>query len=140
MRVSFMLDRQIDIQRAITSRNANTNEIERVWVNFSSIRASETDAKTGTEKETDNQIIASQRITFTIRWRPNVLKTDRVQYDGKIYDIEAISKIGRRKFLNLVCKERDSTLNDTNTELTTITDGSDDTITDGSGDKIFGFD
>ena len=108
MAVYMMLDKFISLQRAISTTNANTGQKVKAWTQVALIRASESTGTTSKEKETDNQIIASQKITFSIRWRADINSTDRIVYDNQIYDILNFHRIGRKAYINIVCIERDS--------------------------------
>lgn len=108
MRVVFMFDKRLMIQRFVSSKDANTGQKIGAWVTLSTIWGGLASNKGGSEKIVEGaQVVATQNAVFSIRWRSDIRKTDRIFYDGEVYDIEQIVKIGRRKYLNLVCKNRD---------------------------------
>jgi hypothetical protein len=65
-------------------------------------------------------VVASTTAVFNIRYRA-VTPKDRVVLDGKVYDIQSVNELGRKKELELIC---------TSTDLYTDTDprGGDDLI------------
>ena len=46
--------------------------------------------KSGSEGETSDQIIATRKVQFLIRWRNDINEQMRILYRGQIYEIESI--------------------------------------------------
>jgi SPP1 family predicted phage head-tail adaptor len=57
----------------------------------------------GGEALTADQNTATQRITFTIRYRPDVRPTWRLSYEGCLFQITDVAEIGRRRGTILTC-------------------------------------
>lgn len=53
------------------------------------------------------QQVATQTVTFTIRFLDGVTAKMRIQYDSELYDIEQIAELGRKMYLSITCKKRD---------------------------------
>lgn len=104
-KVSF--DKRIIIQRPAVVVSPDSGDETIVYNDLITVWAAEEDLLQGREKETEGQILATQKINFIIRWRLGMEKTDRIFYDNDSYDIELIQKIGRRKYLKLGCVIRE---------------------------------
>jgi SPP1 family predicted phage head-tail adaptor len=104
-KVSF--DKRIIIQRPAVVVSPDSGDETIVYNDLITVWAAEEDLLQGSEKETEGQILATQKINFIIRWRLGMDKTDRIFYDNDTYDIELIQKIGRRKYLKLGCVIRE---------------------------------
>jgi SPP1 family predicted phage head-tail adaptor len=104
-KVSF--DKRIIIQRPAVVVSPDSGDETIVYNDLITVWAAEEDLLQGSEKETEGQILATQKINFIIRWRLGMEKTDRIFYDNDTYDIELIQKIGRRKYLKLGCVIRE---------------------------------
>jgi SPP1 family predicted phage head-tail adaptor len=57
----------------------------------------------GGEALTADQNTATQRITFTIRYRADVRPTWRLAYQGRTFQITDVAEIGRRRGTILTC-------------------------------------
>jgi SPP1 family predicted phage head-tail adaptor len=104
-KVSF--DKRIIIQRPAVVVSPDSGDETIVYNDLITVWAAEEDLLQGSEKETEGQILATQKINFIIRWRLGMEKTDRISYDNDTYDIELIQKLGRRKYLKLGCVIRE---------------------------------
>jgi SPP1 family predicted phage head-tail adaptor len=104
-KVSF--DKRIIIQRPAVVVSPDSGDETIVYNDLITVWAAEEDLLQGSEKETEGQILATQKINFIIRWRLGMEKTDRIFYDNDTYDIELIQKLGRRKYLKLGCVIRE---------------------------------
>jgi SPP1 family predicted phage head-tail adaptor len=104
-KVSF--DKRIIIQRPAVVVSPDSGDETIVYNDLITVWAAEEDLLQGSEKETEGQILATQKINFIIRWRLGMDKTDRIFYDNDTYDIELIQKLGRRKYLKLGCVIRE---------------------------------
>lgn len=94
------LDRRIDLQhRALAvsdangQRKASFTTYDTVWAEKRDQRAREFFAAQGTNVE--------KATRFLIRWRSDVLQTDRIVFDGLSYDVVQISEIGRQRGLEI---------------------------------------
>ena len=57
----------------------------------------------GNEAVAADQNTATQRILFTIRYRPDVRPTWQLGYEGKVFQITDVAEIGRRRGTILTC-------------------------------------
>jgi len=99
------LDRRITIQRATLTVN-DYGERAETWTTLATVWA-EVNFRPGSGSETieSDQVFAVQRVRFVIRYSSTVsdLKpSDRVSYNGQLYQIEAVQEIGREEGLRLV--------------------------------------
>jgi SPP1 family predicted phage head-tail adaptor len=51
-----------------------------------------------------NQLTPVSQVTFRVRFRSDVVLTDRVVHDGVSYDIQHIAEVGRREGLDILVK------------------------------------
>lgn len=57
----------------------------------------------GNEAVAADQLTATQRITFTIRYRADVRPTWQLAYEGRTFQITDVGEIGRRRGTTLTC-------------------------------------
>ena len=104
------MDRRITIQsKNITFDTAGSevvtwSDVATVWCDVEDVASS-----AAGEKTEDKQLTASQKTTFTIRYRTDVTLVDQIIYESKTYDINGITELGRRDGLALDAKYRDNT-------------------------------
>jgi SPP1 family predicted phage head-tail adaptor len=98
------LDRRITLlsrgihKDALGSKTMIFTELGKFWakINFE---------KTGSEAGEDGKIMGTyQAVNFTVRYNTRIEAGDRVEYKGELYSIENILEIGRRSFIQLLCK------------------------------------
>jgi SPP1 family predicted phage head-tail adaptor len=99
------MDRRVTIQRATLATNEYGERAE-TWGTLATMWA-EISYKYGSGSESiqSDQILAKQPVSFVIRYSTTtsgILPSDRVSYDGKIYQIEAVQEIGRSEGLRIV--------------------------------------
>lgn len=101
------LDRRIVIERATVSHDQFNAPVE-VWGTLATVWASKTDVKDGERMRAD--AVSSEITTrFRIRYSTTVADVspkDRVQFDGRIYDIVAVKEIGRREGIEITASAR----------------------------------
>lgn len=94
------MDRIINIQRkTVTGTDPYGGEIV-TWGNLATVFA-EVRQQGGREFLAAQQMIASKRVVFYLRWIPGLTVIDRVEHDGVIHDIEEVREIGRRDGVEL---------------------------------------
>lgn len=59
------------------------------------------------ESEKAGQETVQQSVQFTIRKRSDVDETQRVYFNSRLYDIEAMSETADRQYITLTCKQYD---------------------------------
>jgi len=96
------LDRLLTVQRYVEGRNAY-NEIEKQWVPlYPDVPASKR-TQSGREALQAEQVVASSVTVFTIRYKA-ITAQDRILFEGRVYDIESLNEIGRRRGLEIITK------------------------------------
>lgn len=101
------LDRRISIERASTYQDETGQEVAR-WAPVATVWAS---WRRASARETLAAAEVSAEVTdvFEIRWSNLVAELDpkdRVIYDGRTYDIAAVTEIGRREGLRIAAAAR----------------------------------
>lgn len=100
------LDRRIVIETptaAVSDRGAPSDSfatLATVWAKYRPKYGREALVGGGAEISADADAV------FTIRWRSDVGVLERVQFDGRVWDILSAIEFGRQVGLELVCKAR----------------------------------
>jgi SPP1 family predicted phage head-tail adaptor len=95
------LDRTIEIQRLSRTVDDYGTETER-WAPVASVRAQL--VQSSTEEFMRSFGSSSEAATiFRIRYRGDLLTSDRVTYRGQAYDVKEIKELGRREGLDIRC-------------------------------------
>ena len=101
---------QLDRRIEFTRQDADVDIFGQDVGVFSSVfsRWAKVEEKSGTEGEEGNQIVATKRVDFFIRYDTQIKETFRIVYDSKTYTIEAIlSADARDSFMKIVAKLTD---------------------------------
>lgn len=104
------LDRRIIIKRAETSTDDFNTPVE-TFYEFSIVWANAKPISDG-ERAAAGQTIAAKSYRFTIRYSTTVSSIDpkdRIEFDGREYDIGGVKEIGRREFLEITATARAET-------------------------------
>ena len=99
-----LLDRRVTVQRRTLTRNEYGEQVE-TWTEYATVYASRNDflvASTGKESFSALQTSAQETTRFRMRYRSDLLTTDRLVSDGRTYDIKQISEMGRRDGLEII--------------------------------------
>jgi SPP1 family predicted phage head-tail adaptor len=97
------LDRRLTLQQsAEVPQNQFGEEAPAGFADVATVAAG-IEFKPGGEALQANQPTATQRVVFTIRYRPDVLPTWQLRYEGRIFQITDVAEIGRRRGLLLTC-------------------------------------
>jgi SPP1 family predicted phage head-tail adaptor len=88
------LDRRLTIQRATTTPNA-FNEPVASWTDVATVWAQPRPNR-GAERFAAQQIVGQGMMTFQIRYRTDVRVTDRILYQGRIWNVLDVREVGRR--------------------------------------------
>lgn len=96
----------ITIQEAESFENSNTGEIELTWSDYKITRA-KIKINTISEDEKSGAVRSIETVTFTTYYDSVVDNKMRVTYDSYNYDIIQVIPIGRRRFMDLICKKRE---------------------------------
>lgn len=96
----------VDLQR-----NSPTNvDHERLdnWSTYATTRAEKLEPK-GDEVQSALQTDAVYKVVFRLRYREDVKATDRLLFEGRVFDIRIVTNPdGRRRSLLLYCTEHNS--------------------------------
>lgn len=89
------LDRQVTIQRLTeTGRNAyNAPVLD--WADLATVFAQQRPNR-GAERFEAQQTAGAAVMTFHIRWFDGLRRTDRLVYDGRVWNITDVRELGRR--------------------------------------------
>lgn len=100
------MDRKISIERAEITRDAYNEGIE-TWEMLKENVWAAVRRQSGKEALQSDQVVASNVVVFTIHYM-ELYTTDRIHYEGKVYDIQSLNEIGRRKQLEIIAHGRDN--------------------------------
>lgn len=93
-------DRRADLQHQTAPRNSRGEAIP-TFTTYATVWARKEDIR-GREFFAAQQLNIESPTTFTIRFRADMLNTDRMIVDGVIYNIRNINEVPRRKWLNIL--------------------------------------
>ncbi|MDX6806432.1 phage head closure protein [Terrihabitans rhizophilus] len=93
------LDRQLTLQRSTTAPNEFGTPVE-TWSTVATLRAELVSGGTD-EAARAHGDSAETMLTFRTRYSPGVSVADRLTFEGRAYDIKALSEIGRRRELEI---------------------------------------
>ena len=89
------LDRRITIQSFSTTTD-DFGEVVKSFTTLAEVWA-KVEEKNGSEGEDGNQIVATKRVEFFIRYRSDINEEMRIQYNNETFKIEAILNADSRK-------------------------------------------
>jgi SPP1 family predicted phage head-tail adaptor len=95
------LDRRVRIEQRAVTRGADGSEViawsllAEVWAQVLPLRGQERYGAGAEQPERDARI--------RIRWISGISAGMRVQYEGRVWDIQAVLEIGRREGIDLLC-------------------------------------
>jgi SPP1 family predicted phage head-tail adaptor len=89
------LDRRITIQSFSTTTD-DFGEVVKSFTTLANVWA-KVEEKRGNEGEDGNQLVATKRVEFFIRYRSDINEEMRIQYNNETYKIEAILNADSRK-------------------------------------------
>jgi SPP1 family predicted phage head-tail adaptor len=93
------LDRLIELRhRRLVREEASGQEVEKWPSSYAKVWAEKNDTR-AREYFAANQITGEVTAAFKVRYRTDVVMTDRIVYSGLSYNIHSITEIGRREGL-----------------------------------------
>ena len=98
------LDRRITIQ-SLTQTQGKYGELLDTWSDFATVWANKNEDG-GREFAAARQVNAEISTQFQIRYLEGLSAKMRILCDGRYYDIDRISEVGRRERLNIFAKAR----------------------------------
>lgn len=96
-----LLDRRIELQHRTLTRDSHGQEVES-FATYVTVWAQKRDTR-GREAIASQQEFAENTAAFLVRWRSDVLRTDRIVYGSAQYNIRQIAEIGRTEGMELLC-------------------------------------
>lgn len=93
------MDRLIQIDKLVSTRDTFGAEVPQ-WQKLCSVWC-EVVSERGQEKLESAQEVARDNLLFRIRYRTDVKRSYRIQYNREFYDIKSITEIGRRDGLEI---------------------------------------
>jgi SPP1 family predicted phage head-tail adaptor len=96
------LDRRVELQHRTLTRNAAGENVES-YATYATVWGGKRDLR-GREFFAAQQVNPEIQATWTIRWRDDVVTTDRLVVEGETFDIIHVGEIGRRDGLDIVCR------------------------------------
>lgn len=96
------LDRQIQLKHEIAGSPATDayGQSLATWTAFATVYAAVTQ-QSGREFMQAPGLESERKVIFRIRWRSDVVITNRVAYGGRDHDINEVREIGRKQWLDL---------------------------------------
>jgi SPP1 family predicted phage head-tail adaptor len=98
------LDNEITLQHRVQTRNTQGEQVAS-WVTYARVWADKHDLR-GNESFTAQQVYGEVMTEFVMRWRPDVMVTDRLTVldGGAVYEIKTALEIPRHVGLDLMCR------------------------------------
>ena len=104
---SGQLDRRIAIQ-SFTESTDDFGEVILSFTNLANVWAKVVE-KSGNEGEDGNQMVATQKVDFFIRYRSDINEQMRIVYNNKTYKIHAIQSADAREAFQMIrCEYTDA--------------------------------
>lgn len=97
------LDNYIELRHRVLTAGTAGEQIASWPAAYATTWAAKRDAR-GNKRFLASQVISVQLTEFTLRWRDDVLATDRLYTEGETYEILQIAEIGRHVGLDLLCQ------------------------------------
>ncbi|WP_297775609.1 phage head closure protein [uncultured Roseovarius sp.] len=93
----------IEVHRATTTVNAAGTPTQN-WTQVAVLRAEVVERATQDFLENAGEI-STARTVFRTRFLDGLLTTDRIAFDGQTFEVEEVTRIGRRTGLEIRCRE-----------------------------------
>lgn len=81
-------------------------EKEHTWTDLYTVWAHKK-TQSGREALQAEQVVASNIVVFNVRFL-NLTTQDIIKFEGRVYDIQSLNEIGRRKELEIICNVREN--------------------------------
>lgn len=94
------LDRRVLIEQPTTARDAYGSAVQ-TWSTLATVWA-RVEHLNGKELFAAQQITPEAQIRITIRYRSDITEKMRITHDGKVYGIQHIAEVGRRRGLAIL--------------------------------------
>lgn len=98
------MDRRIELRHRALTKNEQNENVETWDITYATVWAGRSDLH-GQKRLLAEQFSHDQLTEFTIRYRTDIVLTDRIIDDeGNIFEITNKAELGRRRFLNCLCR------------------------------------
>lgn len=97
------LDRRITIQSLDSTQDPVTGHWKKDWSDWKILAASKVDMPAHDRMQA-NQIINIGDEVFTIRYNSGVNTTQRISWDGNLYELKSIQEIGRKRWMRIIAQ------------------------------------
>lgn len=94
------LDRRVTLQHATLAEDAHGQQVP-TYADYATVWAQRLDT-TARERMASQQMISERTCKFRLRYRSDVLPTDRLVCDGVAYNIAPPAELGRREGLEIL--------------------------------------
>jgi SPP1 family predicted phage head-tail adaptor len=102
------LDRRVTWQRATSTKDGLGADVP-TWATVFETWCAKV-ATRGLEQVASADTIEEQTATLQLRWRPGLLPTDRVVFEGRNWRIQSLAELGRREGVEIIIRTRVDTL------------------------------
>lgn len=99
-------DRRIVIQAYTTAKDSYGQAVK-TWATHTTVQASMS-YDTGAEDETVNELLATSKVKWIIRYKSTVTEKMRIYYGSDYYYIEQVRILGRLQYMELITEKRDN--------------------------------
>lgn len=93
------------IIQTVSRQQNSVGQLVETWSDLTTVWTKREDGG-GSESEKSDIVTATQRTNFVIRFRSIDATDYRLNFDGKLYDIEAVDEVEFKSMLRLRCKQR----------------------------------
>lgn len=100
------LDRRIVVQKRTTTVDTFGQRVE-TWDTRLNTWAAKRD-EFANERVEAGQVVEVVRTVWTMRYNSSISPTDRIQYEGEVFDILGLMEVGRREGLRVMTEKRNS--------------------------------
>lgn len=98
------LDQRVTIQRA-TQTTGSMGDVSKTWAALATVWA-HVKSGTGREQLSNDRTMATQMVTFRVRYRSDVTEADRIVWKGQTFNIRAIADQSQRLLYMDITAER----------------------------------
>jgi SPP1 family predicted phage head-tail adaptor len=98
---SGALDRLVELKHQVMTKNSTTGEDVESFTTYATVYAGKRDVR-GREFFAAQQLNSEVSTVWQIRYRTDVMMTDRLVIDGLDYNVISIAEIGRREGLEIM--------------------------------------
>lgn len=101
-------DRRVTISAATPIQSTATGQMVVAWVAVLTNIPARIKYDSGSQQYQAEQRVSTQTVTFEIRYANGIKPGQRVECEGKFYNIQYVAELGRRVALQLSCEQKDN--------------------------------